>query len=72
LARRTYFRVKSRKRGRILRERFGKKFDSDNLREFQVLGAVDLAHSATTGQGYDAIAFRNDLPRRKAAAANRV
>jgi len=49
LPRRTHFRVESRERRRILRQRFGKKFDGHDLAEFQVFGPVNFTHAAPAG-----------------------
>ncbi|MCU1317269.1 MAG: hypothetical protein JWN63_2591 [Candidatus Acidoferrum typicum] len=68
----THFGVKPRERSGILGKRLGKKFQCDDLAECQIFGAVNLTHSSAARQGHDAVAFRDNLPRGEAAAADGV
>jgi hypothetical protein len=68
----TYFSVKSREHSGILGERLGKKLQCHDLAERQIFGTINLTHSSAASQGHDAITFRDDLPRRKAAATDGV
>src|ERR1700680_3745135 len=70
LARDAYLGMKTGERSGIFGEALGKKFYGYDLAEFQIFGAIDLAHSAASGQGHDAIALGDDLTGNEPADAD--
>jgi hypothetical protein len=56
LPRQAHLLVETRECRRVLRERGGQKLERDRLLEFQVVGAVDLAHAPAAQQPDDAVA----------------
>ena len=67
LARDADFVAEARQSGFIAGHACGQKFERDRLLQRQVVGAVDLAHSAFAEQRDDAIALREQSPGRKPA-----
>src|SRR5262249_49083323 len=56
----------------VLRERWRQELDGDDLTEFQIFGAIDLAHATAPGEGHDAVPFGDDLPGHKPATPDGV
>jgi hypothetical protein len=53
-------------------ERLRQERQRDRLAEFQVVGAIDLAHAPAPGQRDDAVAAGEDGARREAARVDRM
>jgi hypothetical protein len=70
LARDAHFAVKSRERSDIRQHVFRKKFECDWLSKFQIIGAIDLAHTAFAEQPDDPIAIGENGPRNESRVIN--
>jgi hypothetical protein len=66
------FSMKAGKSRGIVLQGSGKQLESDNVAEFEILGAVNLAHAAAPQQSHDSIAFNENRSRRESAVARRV
>ena len=64
--------MKARERRSVAQLMFGKKFQRDGLRELQVVGPIDLAHSAFAQESDDSIAIGQDRAGHKARIVDRI
>ena len=67
-----HFAVKARERSAIAEEMFRQKLERDRLTEFQIVGAIDLAHAAFAEQADDPVAFGKDCSGNKARVVERI
>ena len=72
LARDAHFAMKASQRGAVAQQVIGQKFKCDRLAEFQIVGAIDLAHAAFAEQPDDAIAVAENCARNKSRVIDRI
>src|SRR5260370_26608216 len=66
------FAMKTRQRGAISEQVFGKKFHRDGLAQFEIVSAIDFAHTASAQQTYDPITLSQHRARHKARVIDRI
>jgi vacuolar-type H+-ATPase subunit I/STV1 len=72
LAGNAHLAMKPRQRPAVAEQMIRQKLQRDRLRKFQIVRAIDFAHSAFAQQADDAITIREDRSGHKARVVNRV
>src|ERR1700752_4259328 len=69
---RAYFLVKARQCRAICRKRFRQELQRHRLFQFEIVGAINLAHPTTADQPEDSVATRKNVARNEPGIINRV